>query len=268
MKKLNSEEYDKIKQQFGDPTVSEMSEDVSRETEVSEIVKMVKAVGVDETLSNYRHILDDDDQLLNDVHGKLLFDMDISPSTYIEFLTKSGVRKKYEELTSEDFENAYKEIQEFASKHDEETEEVISALSDIAQVNQILQVVDNYKSGKEETYSLDEVKQRHGLTDDKQLQKTQQLKPDQTIKFDEGKPRPSLVPQGIINGMAKVREYGLRKYGDKESWRMVDIDRYVNALYRHVMAVADGEWLDSESGLPHVDHIAVNAAFIRELKEE
>ena len=101
-----------------------------------------------------------------------------------------------------------------------------------------------------------------------QLQKAQQLKPDQSIKFDEGKPRPSLVPQGIIKGMAKVREYGLNKYGDKESWRMVDIDRYVNALYRHVMAVADGVWLDSESGLPHVDHIAVNAAFIRELREE
>lgn len=265
MKKLNSEEYDKIKQQFGDPTVSEMSEDVSRETEVSEIVKMVKTVGVDETLSNYRHILDDDDQLLNDVHGKLLFDIDISPSTYIEFLTKSGVRKKYEELTSEDYEKAEQFFNGETKWRDTWAEQ--SPSKDYETFAK--RAGELMKAGVEK--GLRQAKKWTFLDDGDdwgRLQKVQQLKPDQSIKFDEGKPRPSLVPQGIISGMAKVREYGLNKYGDKESWRMVDIDRYVNALYRHVLAVADGEWLDSESGLPHVDHIAVNAAFIRELKEE
>ena len=47
---------------------------------------------------------------------------------------------------------------------------------------------------------------------------------DQTIKADLGKPRVTLVPLEIIKNIARVREYGLAKYGDSESWKAVEVE--------------------------------------------
>ena len=46
---------------------------------------------------------------------------------------------------------------------------------------------------------------------------------NQDIKADQGKPQCRLVPPEIIRCIAKVREYGLKKYGSAEIcplWRM------------------------------------------------
>ena len=44
------------------------------------------------------------------------------------------------------------------------------------------------------------------------------------IKTDQGKPRLSLVPiNGIWTAIAKIREYGVKKYTDTESWKQVEI---------------------------------------------
>ena len=91
---------------------------------------------------------------------------------------------------------------------------------------------------------------------------------DQTIKADGGKIRPKLVPPSLVMAVAQVREYGCQKYGETESWRLVEADRYRNALYRHLLAYLDGEQYDPESMLPHMWHIACNAAFLIELEEK
>lgn len=92
--------------------------------------------------------------------------------------------------------------------------------------------------------------------------------PDQTIKADSGKPKLTLVPQQIIFDIAKVREYGLKKYGTSESWRDVDIQRYRDATYRHFLAyLKDPQGNDEESGLPHLSHLACNIAFLCELEK-
>lgn len=89
---------------------------------------------------------------------------------------------------------------------------------------------------------------------------------DQTIKADKGKAKLSLVPMQIVYDIAKVREYGLEKYGEKESWKEVSVDRYHDAFLRHVLACAsDLSIIDKESGLPHLYHAACNLAFILEL---
>ena len=89
---------------------------------------------------------------------------------------------------------------------------------------------------------------------------------DQTIKADAGKPRLTLVPQQIIYDIAKVREYGLAKYGDSESWRQVDIERYRDAAYRHWLAyLARPKATDDESQLRHLHHLACNIAFLCEM---
>ena len=93
--------------------------------------------------------------------------------------------------------------------------------------------------------------------------------PDQEAKADAGKPKLSLVPTQVIRDIAEVREYGNRKYGDPDNWRQVAPDRYVDALYRHLLAFLD-DWqsVDEESGIPHYKHIACNIAFLCELLEE
>lgn len=91
---------------------------------------------------------------------------------------------------------------------------------------------------------------------------------NQEIKSDAGKPKLTLVPTKIIEDIARVREYGVNKYGDSENWRAVDINRYRNAAYRHWLAyVEDNQGIDEESGLPHLSHIACNIAFLCELEE-
>lgn len=93
--------------------------------------------------------------------------------------------------------------------------------------------------------------------------------PDQTIKSDGGKPQCRLVPSEIIRNIAKVREYGLKKYGEKESWKKVSVERYQDALYRHLLAyIDDPKGVDEESNLPHLWHIACNVAFLCELQKE
>lgn len=89
----------------------------------------------------------------------------------------------------------------------------------------------------------------------------------QEAKADAGKPRLSLVPRKIIWFVAKIREYGNKKYGDPENWRKVDIQRYRDAAYRHFMAYLDDpHGVDEESGMPHLWHLACNIAFLCEME--
>ena len=91
---------------------------------------------------------------------------------------------------------------------------------------------------------------------------------DQTIKADAGKPKLTLVPTKIIYAIASVREYGVGKYGSVENWKAVDICRYRDATFRHLLAYLDDPaGVDDESGLPHLWHLACNIAFLCELED-
>lgn len=90
----------------------------------------------------------------------------------------------------------------------------------------------------------------------------------QQAKADAGKPQLTLVPRRILFDIARVREYGTRKYGDPENWRQVEPERYRDAAFRHFMAYLDDPTgVDEESGLPHLWHLACNVAFLCELEE-
>lgn len=86
-------------------------------------------------------------------------------------------------------------------------------------------------------------------------------------KQTTGKPRLSLVPPALIEQVAAVRFWAVEtKYKDENNWREVPAQEYLEAILRHALAcVRKGpEALDPESGLPHMAHIATNAAFILE----
>jgi len=90
---------------------------------------------------------------------------------------------------------------------------------------------------------------------------------DQTAKADAGKLQLTLVPTQIIKDIAEVRMYGNRKYGDPDNWKQVGIERYKDALMRHLIAyLEDPQGIDEESGIPHYKHIACNMAFICEME--
>ena len=90
---------------------------------------------------------------------------------------------------------------------------------------------------------------------------------DQTAKADKGKLQLTLVPTGIIRAIAGVREYGSKKYKNPDNWRKVEVQRYRDAAFRHFLAYLDDpEGVDEESGLPHLDHLACNIAFLIELR--
>lgn len=89
---------------------------------------------------------------------------------------------------------------------------------------------------------------------------------NEICKADSGKPRPTLVPVSLNRAVTAVREYGTAKYHDPENWRKVEPQRYRDALYRHWLAYLDGEKVDEESGLPHLWHLACNAAFLIEME--
>ena len=88
-------------------------------------------------------------------------------------------------------------------------------------------------------------------------------------KSDGGKPRPSLVPPALIDGVMRIREFGTARYGDPDNWRNVDAERYHNALLRHILAMwEDWKAVDPDSGMPHLWHAACNIAFLMQYMED
>ena len=90
-------------------------------------------------------------------------------------------------------------------------------------------------------------------------------------KYDGGKPRWTLVPQGPMSVVVDVMTHGAEKYG-ADNWELVENgrERYMNAAFRHIDSWRGGEKLDPESGLHHLGHAATCLLFVlwHELKGE
>ena len=92
---------------------------------------------------------------------------------------------------------------------------------------------------------------------------------NQAVKADNGKPQLTLVPRQILFDIAYIRMYGNKKYpeGGKDNWKQVEIERYRDAMMRHMMAYLDDPTgVDEESGYPHLWHLACNIAFLCEME--
>lgn len=107
----------------------------------------------------------------------------------------------------------------------------------------------------------------------KQVDKVTDLLKKETnyhAKSDYGKAKLSLCPRRIIWDVAAIREYGNNKYpdGGPDNWKMVDKKRYRDAAARHFAQYLDQPLsVDSESGLPHLWHLACNIAFLCEMED-
>lgn len=90
------------------------------------------------------------------------------------------------------------------------------------------------------------------------------------VKHDAGKLRWTLLPLLALSFVVRVLMHGASKYPSADNWRRVDNagERYLDAAFRHLVAFTRGEWLDTESGLPHLAHAIACLLFILELRSE
>jgi hypothetical protein len=84
------------------------------------------------------------------------------------------------------------------------------------------------------------------------------------IKYDGGKPcsfrgAVQYFPRAIT-AVAEISTFGAKKYA-WNGWEAVDdgINRYSDAMVRHMLSEAMGEDLDPDSGLLHAAHLAWGA---------
>lgn len=91
------------------------------------------------------------------------------------------------------------------------------------------------------------------------------------FKANQGvtKPKLELVPLSALTYAAIGLQEGARKYGSA-SWRdveSVDLAQYIGATLRHLLAYADGEDTDPESGNPHLAHALASLCIMIDLIE-
>lgn len=89
-------------------------------------------------------------------------------------------------------------------------------------------------------------------------------------KDDGGKIRVGLMMEGFpraLKAVAEISTYGARKYSPR-GWEKVPqgVERYTDALGRHLLDELAGEMVDPESGRLHAAHLAWNALARLELQ--
>jgi hypothetical protein len=95
------------------------------------------------------------------------------------------------------------------------------------------------------------------------------------IKETQGKWRPYYVLPSLLEEVAKVRNFGIEKYGNPDGWKITGDLEYLEAAIRHcneaLKAYQNKEhslFYDKESGLSHFAHAACDLMFcIDKLKQ-
>lgn len=77
-----------------------------------------------------------------------------------------------------------------------------------------------------------------------------------------------LMPTIAEDMICKVLKSGADKYG-AWNWRLTGLEMgtYVSAIKRHLAAIHEGEWIDPESGNPHIAHIAASCCILMDAEK-
>lgn len=82
------------------------------------------------------------------------------------------------------------------------------------------------------------------------------------LRYNDGKNPLDLLDPLALEGLARVLEFGAQKYS-AHNWRGgLKYSSIIGCLMRHLFAILKGEYLDKESGLPHIDHVGCNWMFL------
>lgn len=100
------------------------------------------------------------------------------------------------------------------------------------------------------------------LESELELVTVENTKTEVGLKYDTGKPDLSLVSKGLVEAAARALGYGASKYTRNNYKNGIELNRLYASLLRHLFARMEGEVLDNESGLDHLDHIAANVQML------
>jgi len=88
---------------------------------------------------------------------------------------------------------------------------------------------------------------------------------NKALRYNKNKPKLSLIDLSRMEDCANVLEFGAKKYS-RDNWKKgLPLSEILDSMLRHIAAIQKGEWLDPESGLPHIGHIQCNALFLGNL---
>lgn len=85
------------------------------------------------------------------------------------------------------------------------------------------------------------------------------------LHYDSGKPRVDLVPSSLVLAVAKVCEFGIQKYAERNWEAGIAFTKLLGSAERHLLEWKDCRDVDPESGLNHLHHAAWNLMAIIEL---
>lgn len=81
-------------------------------------------------------------------------------------------------------------------------------------------------------------------------------------RYNDGKPDFSLIPLALLEGEARVWEYGAKKYSRNNWMRGMQWSVPLACILRHLAKWQAGEDLDQETGESHLDHISCNVRML------
>lgn len=84
---------------------------------------------------------------------------------------------------------------------------------------------------------------------------------EKSDRFNEGKPKWSLLHFKSLEPLIRVLEFGANKYSPNNWKKGLDLVEIQESMQRHLAAIMDGEMRDPESGKLHMGHIMCNAMF-------
>lgn len=95
-----------------------------------------------------------------------------------------------------------------------------------------------------------------------------ELEADQKLKQDAGKLRFELLDPRWERGLAEVMTFGAKKGYGRDSWKQVEMDRYIGALKRHISSFLLGDKYADDSKIHHMIHAAWNCLAISSISED
>jgi hypothetical protein len=86
-------------------------------------------------------------------------------------------------------------------------------------------------------------------------------KKEEAQRYNEGKPKWSLVHFKSLEPLVKVLMYGENKYSTDNWKKGLPKREILNSMMRHMAALVDGQDVDEESKEHHIGHIMANCMF-------
>lgn len=91
---------------------------------------------------------------------------------------------------------------------------------------------------------------------------------EEGIKYDEGKPRFSLIPADALLNVAEIFTKGAEKYGDN-NWKLLEAKRILDGVERHINAHKRGYRVNADDWADlHLAHAAVGLLMVLQLELE